>query len=200
MDLDSTQGDLALGETACTRPLNLLHRSCFSRHIREHTSSLVLAHIFTLCHRLGVAELKKETWIQPLGVRKRWRTGDGSSLCPIRLFIRPSVHPASHWLRQNENSQGRSSDSGMTDEGGTPGFASDLLWDLTHVTAPKPLSLHLSRLPLRAFMTAAIITTSAPFPPVYSFRHLWATCGIPGTVRCAVQLSEGTHSSVSPNS
>lgn len=75
MDLDSTQGDLALGETARTRPLNLLHRSCFSRHIREHCSSLVPAHFFTLRHCLGVAELREETggcgsWIQPLGGEK----------------------------------------------------------------------------------------------------------------------------------
>ena len=106
MDLDSTQGDLAPCETACTRPLNLLHRSCFSKHIREHTSSLVPAHLFTLRHRLGGTKLREETeecgsWIRPLGVRK---LGEYVITCPSIPPGCPSIYlsgqPVIDWDRR----------------------------------------------------------------------------------------------------
>lgn len=122
--LDSTQGDLALGETTRTRPLNLLNRSCFSRHIREHVSSLVPAHFSTFRHRLGVVrKLREETgehWAMDLTTwdTRTYRTSDHSS----------STHSSSHL----------SSGSGETHVGGNCGSCPHQLWDPVQVTARSP--------------------------------------------------------------
>lgn len=174
--LDSTQGDLVLGETTCTRPLNLLNRSCFSRHIREHVSSLVLAHFLTFRHCLGVAgKLREETeehWAMDAASWDpgTYRTRDHSS------FTRASTHLPfdcpSLQLRE-------------THAGGNCGSGPHQLWDPMQVTALSP---RLLPCPV-SWWLRVLATIFHMF--IRSGTYGPTTCCVPGTLLGAVWLSEG---------
>lgn len=113
------------------------------------------------------------------------------SICPSTHLssIRLSFQAARLWRKQNENSPVRSSGSGKTDVGGNPGSAPHWLWDSMQVTILEAQFPHPSCLSHRTIVV--VDSTSNHFPHVYSFRHLWTTYCVPGTMLGAVWVSEG---------